>query len=84
MPTFIPQSVSQAVGNVPAPAKDPVIRMYDKEPLPPPQQLRPQLRPQLPTGQMIQDQHYLLPSPKQIQGRLDDLNPGMARVNKSI
>jgi hypothetical protein len=25
MPTFIPQSVSQAVGNVPAPAKDPVI-----------------------------------------------------------
>jgi hypothetical protein len=36
MPTFIPQSVRDAVGNVPAPAKDPVIRMYDKEPLPPP------------------------------------------------
>jgi hypothetical protein len=70
MPTFIPQSVSQAVGNVPAPggrfnpdiqqvangggytptapAQDPVIRMYDKEPLPPTQQLRPdKLRPPL-------------------------------------
>jgi hypothetical protein len=49
MPTFIPQSVRDAVGNVPAPAKDPVIRMYDKEPLPPPQQLRPPLtKPNLP------------------------------------
>jgi hypothetical protein len=71
MPTFIPQSVSQAVGNVPAPggrfnpdiqqvangggytptapAQDPVIRMYDKEPLPPTKQLRPQLpKPNLP------------------------------------
>jgi hypothetical protein len=70
MPTFIPQSVSQAVGNVPAPggrfnpdiqqvangggytptapAQDPVIRMYDKEPLPPTKQLRPdKLRPPL-------------------------------------
>jgi hypothetical protein len=52
MPTFIPQSVSQAVGNVPAPAKDPVIRMYDKEPLPPTQQLRPQPQPNLPVPVM--------------------------------
>jgi hypothetical protein len=76
MPTFIPQSVSQAVGNVPAPggrfnpdiqqvangggytptapAQDPVIRMYDKEPLPPPQLFRPdKLRPPLTKPELL-------------------------------
>jgi hypothetical protein len=67
MPTFIPQSVRDAVGNVPAPAKDPVIRMYDKEPLPPPQQLRPPLtKPNLPALKPIAKPTPSLLAPKPI------------------
>jgi hypothetical protein len=67
MPTFIPQSVRDAVGNVPAPAQDPVIRMYDKEPLPPPQQLRPPLtKPNLPALKPIAKPTPSLLAPKPI------------------
>jgi hypothetical protein len=99
MPTFIPQSVRDAVGNVPAPAKDPVIRMYDKEPLPPPQQLRPPLtKPKLPALKPIAKPTPSLLAPKPIaspiqrmpQMRMGDKQPrqrmnyGWQKATKSL
>jgi hypothetical protein len=84
MPTFIPQSVRDAVGNVPAPAKDPVIRMYDKEPLPPPQQLRPPLtKPELlalkpiakPTPSLLAPKPIASPIQRMPQMRMGDKQP---------
>jgi hypothetical protein len=84
MPTFIPQSVRDAVGNVPAPAKDPVIRMYDKEPLPPPQQLRPPLtKPELlalkpiakPTPSLLAPKPIASPIQRMLQMRMGDKQP---------
>jgi hypothetical protein len=106
MPTFIPQSVRDAVGNVPAPggrfnpdiqqvangggytptapAKDPVIRMYDKEPLPPTQQLRPPLtKPNLPalkpiakpTPSLLAPKPIASPIQRMLQMRMGDKQP---------